>query len=78
MKKKSYIVSDPDIHGGIPVIAGTRMPISQILFMLKTGHTLQKIHEMFPYISIKTLEKVIDEIDQKLPALTNDQTYSQV
>ncbi len=74
---KKYIVSDPNIHKGIPIIVGTRMPISQILLMLKKGHSLLEIHEMFPYIPVKTLEKVLDEIGQKLPALTDDQTFSQ-
>lgn len=74
---KKYIVSDPDIHGGIPVIAGTRVPVSQVLYLVKNGYTLSQIHDMYRHISVKTLQKVIGEIEKKLPNLTNDQAFLQ-
>ena len=39
---RKYIISDPDILGGTPVIKGTRVPIGRILFLLKDGYTLLK------------------------------------
>ncbi|MBI2595459.1 DUF433 domain-containing protein [Candidatus Daviesbacteria bacterium] len=77
MKKQSYISSDPEIMGGIPVIAGTRVPVSQILFLLKSGYALPQIHDMYRHVSVATLQKVIDEIDKKLPDLTNGQAFLQ-
>jgi uncharacterized protein (DUF433 family) len=56
-----YIISDPDILGGTPVIKGTRVPIGRILFLLKDGYTLEAIHEDYPHIDIKTLSAAIDE-----------------
>jgi uncharacterized protein (DUF433 family) len=58
---RKYIISDPDILGGTPVIKGTRVPIGRILFLLKDGYTLDAIQEDYPYIDIKTLSAAIDE-----------------
>ncbi len=61
-----YIVSDPDILGGTPVIKGTRVPIGRILFLLKDGYTLEAIHEEYPHIDIQTLSAAIDEVIETL------------
>jgi uncharacterized protein (DUF433 family) len=61
-----YIVSDPDILGGTPVIKGTRVPIGRVLFLLKEGYTLDAIHEDYPHIDIKTLSAAIDEAIETL------------
>jgi len=56
-----YIQASPDIMSGQPVISGTRVPLSRILFLLKEGYTLEAIHEEYPHISLDTLSKAIDE-----------------
>lgn len=56
-----YIISNPEILGGMPVISGTRIPIGQILFLLKEGFTIEAIHEEYPHVDIKTLSSAIDE-----------------
>lgn len=61
MNKQKYITSTPDIMGGQPVVKGTRVPISVILYRLKEGYMLETIHEMYPHIDMKTLEGAIDE-----------------
>jgi len=53
-----YIISDPTILSGMPVIKGTRVPVARILSLLKEGYTLDEIHEQFDHISIATLEGV--------------------
>lgn len=58
---KHYIVSDPDILGGKPVITGTRIPIGQVLFLLKNGFTIEAIHEEYPQVDIKTISRAIEE-----------------
>ena len=57
----NYIISDPEILGGTPVIKGTRVPIGRILFLLKDGYTLAAIQEDYPHIDMKTLSSAIDE-----------------
>ena len=59
---RHYIASDPGILNGKLVIAGTRIPISQILFLLKEGYTLQAVHGMYPNVSLIRLEGVLNEL----------------
>ena len=61
-----YIISDPDILGGTPVIKGTRVPIGRILFLLKDGYTLAAIQEDYPHIDMNTLSAAIDEAIETL------------
>lgn len=58
---KHYIVSNPEILGGMPVIMGTRIPVEQILFLLKDGFTVEAIHEEYPQVDTKTLVAVVKE-----------------
>jgi len=57
-----YITSTPGIMSGKPVIVGTRVPISRIIFLLKQGYPLEAIHDQYPHIALETLSKAIDEI----------------
>lgn len=59
---KSIITSSPDILGGKPVIAGTRIPVSRIIFLLKEGYTLDAIAEEYPHISLETVELVVNDV----------------
>jgi len=63
---KKYIVSDPNILSGMPVIAGTRVPIARILFLLKEGYTVEAIHDSFPHVPTKKIEKAISELVEAL------------
>ena len=56
-----YIASTPDIMGGAPVVAGTRVPIEVILYRLKDGYTLDELQEMYNWVDRQTLEGAIDE-----------------
>jgi uncharacterized protein (DUF433 family) len=56
-----YIVSDPNIMGGAPVIKGTRIPIEVILHRLKEGNSVAAIHKMYAWVDMKTLTGAIDE-----------------
>jgi len=63
---KQYIVSDPDILSGTPVIKGSRIPIARILFLLKEGYTMEAIHEEFPHASSVSIEGAVNEVIQRL------------
>lgn len=58
---KNYIISNPKILGGKPVIAGTRIPVDQILFLLKEGFTVEAINAEYPQLNKKTIEGVVEE-----------------
>lgn len=61
---RKYIISDPDILGGKPVISGTRIPIDQTLFLLKEGFTVEAIHEEYPQLNKKTILGTVEEAAQ--------------
>jgi uncharacterized protein (DUF433 family) len=56
-----YIVSNPEILGGKPVINGTRIPVDQILFLLNDGYPVEAIHELYPQVSKETIKGTIEE-----------------
>lgn len=59
---KSYISKNPQILGGKPVIAGTRVPVARILFLLKEGYTLEAIHEEYPHVGLKLLDGAVRQV----------------
>lgn len=59
---KTYIVSDPKILGGAPVIKGTRIPIERVKFLINDGFNLEGIHKQYPHVSMNTLRGVLDEL----------------
>ena len=61
-----YINSNPKIMGGKPVVKGTRIPISRLLFLLSDGYTLEMIHDEYPHVSIETLRGVVKELMQNI------------
>lgn len=58
---KQYIVSDPEILGGKPVIAGTRIPVDQILYLLKEGFTIEAIQNEYPQLDLQTIAGTVDQ-----------------
>lgn len=74
---KKYIVSNPDIMGGMPIIAGTRVPIARILSLLKEGYTIGEINDLYPWVGLHKLEAVLDELANKLASAKDDQAILQ-
>jgi len=75
---KSYIVSDTKILGGTPVIRGTRIPVSRIIFLLKEGYTIDAIHQDYPHVSVNVIEAVVDEVAKIVDSSRNDQKVSKI
>ncbi|HCS79215.1 TPA: hypothetical protein DIV55_05770 [Patescibacteria group bacterium] len=61
MPKLKYITSSSGIMGGKPVISGTRIPISRILFLMKEGYTPELIQAQYPHVPLSTIEAAINE-----------------
>lgn len=66
MKKHSYISSDPSIMRGALVIAGTRVPMERILYMVSEGLSIDEIHNHYPWVSKKTFKGAIAELATKI------------
>lgn len=45
------IQSDPEILGGTPVFAGTRVPVQNLIDYLEAGETLDMFLDAFPSVS---------------------------
>lgn len=69
-----YITSNPKIMSGAPVIVGTRVPVSRIVYLLSEGHTIDSINGLYSHVRKNLLEGVIAElihdIDESLYAKT--------
>jgi len=59
MKYTDYIVRDPKICGGQPVIKGTRVLLRVILASLADGDSVETILQEFPTLSEEAIHAVI-------------------
>jgi uncharacterized protein (DUF433 family) len=53
------IAQDPDILGGKPCVAGTRIPADLLLRKLAAGETREHILDDYPALTIADLEAVL-------------------
>ena len=54
------IVSDPEICGGEPCIAGTRIPVSVLLSHLAAGDSYEEVLHQFPRITREDILAAIE------------------
>ena len=47
MTEQHFIVRNPNVQGGSPVIVGTRITITRLLFLLKQGYSIDQITNEF-------------------------------
>ena len=48
---ESIVRSDPDVLGGTPVFAGTRVPVKNMIDYLSAGDSLERFLEHFPSVT---------------------------
>ena len=56
---KKFIVRDPEICGGLPVIKGTRVTLRTILATLAEGATVREILADYPTLTEEAIRAVI-------------------
>ena len=66
----SLIVSDPDILGGVPVFAGTRVPVRILIEHLEAGDRLDEFLEDYPSVSRDQALAVLDRAKAMLAGET--------
>jgi uncharacterized protein (DUF433 family) len=52
---------NPNILGGTPVFAGTRVPVESLFNYLRHGRTLDYFLEQFPVVRREQAEALLDE-----------------
>lgn len=48
---KSRVVIDPEVCGGRPIVAGTRMRVSDVLDALASSVSIDELRADFPYLT---------------------------
>ena len=66
---KAVVHTDPNIQGGVPVFAGTRVPLKNLFDYLEAGETLEQFLLDFPAID---RSKAISALEQAREALSVD------
>lgn len=64
----SPILRDPEILGGTPVFAGTRVPFATLLDYLEGGNTLAEFLEDFPTVSQEQAIEALESAKNSLLA----------
>lgn len=64
MKWQEYIVSDPSILLGKPIIKGTRISVELILELLENGWTPQQLIEAYPSLTPDSISAVFSYLKE--------------
>jgi uncharacterized protein (DUF433 family) len=71
MDERNLIIRDPDILGGIPVFAGTRVPIRTLMDYLEDGHSLDVFLDDFPTVTRPQAQQLIALLGRQLVEQTS-------
>jgi uncharacterized protein (DUF433 family) len=67
MLKGSPIISvSPEIMGGTPVFAGTRVPVQTLLDYLKAGESIDDFLDGFPTVTKEQVIALLEEAGKQL------------
>ena len=61
----SIVTSNPNILGGTPVFAGTRVPVESLFDYLRRGRSIDYFLEQFPTVRREQVEALLDEAKAK-------------
>jgi uncharacterized protein (DUF433 family) len=61
MLSKPLVSINPEVLGGVPVFAGTRVPVRSLFDHLEAGDTLEDFLERFPSITREQANAVLKE-----------------
>ena len=68
MSKNPVVVIDPEILGGEPCFAGTRVPVRALLDYIEGGETLDEFLEQYPTVSRAMAVAFLEEASASLLA----------
>ena len=64
--KEPIITASPDVMGGTPVFAGTRVPVQTLLDYLKAGESIDDFLEGFPSVSREKVIAFLEEAEEQI------------
>ena len=59
MKPLARITFDPDVMGGKPCIRGMRVTVGTIVGLVASGHTIETILELYPYLEVDDIREAL-------------------
>ncbi len=62
----SIISTSPDVMGGTPVFAGTRVPVQTLLDYLKAGESIDDFLDGFPTVAREQVIAFLEEAGKQL------------
>lgn len=65
MNTSKVIKVHPEIQGGTPCFAGTRVPIVSLFDYLRHGHSVEYFLEQFPTVNAQQVQQLLDELQEK-------------
>ncbi|BCU79052.1 DUF433 domain-containing protein [Luteolibacter sp. LG18] len=71
MEGQEAIVIDPEILGGTPVFAGTRVPVQALFDYIERDYTLAEFIECFPSVTREMACRVLDQSESALVSLAS-------
>ncbi|GIW52014.1 MAG: hypothetical protein KatS3mg081_1369 [Gemmatimonadales bacterium] len=66
MGNKSVVQSSPEVLGGTPVFAGTRVPVQTLFHYLEAGDSLDDFLRDFPTVKREQAQEVLELSKQAL------------
>jgi uncharacterized protein (DUF433 family) len=66
MNAAKVISSDPDVMGGAPVFAGTRVPVQTLLDYLESGDSIDDFLAGFPTVNREQVIAFLEEAKELL------------
>lgn len=69
MRKEQILSSSPDVMGGTPVFAGTRVPVQTLLDYVEAGETINDFLAGFPTVRREQVIGFLEEAKERMIAL---------
>lgn len=64
--KEPIITASPEVMGGTPLFAGTRVPVQTLLDYLKAGESIDDFLEGFPTVTRQQVVAFLEEAGQQI------------
>ena len=64
--KSRTISSSPEIMGGTPVFAGTRVPVKTLLDYIEKGESIDSFLEGFPPVTKEQVQSFLGEVKERI------------